>query len=138
MIKIICDRCKSEMKDVSRIWHMRPKVIECKEDEGMHFCPDCAREIKSFAGKQKEEPVEHPTGDQETEQEQGQEESKKRKRIDIGKAVALKRAGWSNKDIASEMGLKTQTVANAISLYKKKYESMKQSVAEARESQIEK
>lgn len=45
---------------------------------------------------------------------------KKRKRLDMGKIMALKRAGWSNKSIAEEMGMTSNAVAVAISTYKKR------------------
>ena len=47
-------------------------------------------------------------------------ERKGRKRIDIGKIMALKNAGWSNIKIADEMGMNPQSVANAIYQHKKK------------------
>lgn len=47
-------------------------------------------------------------------------EPKKRKHIDIGKIMALKKAGWSIAKIADEMGMKPQSVSSAIYLYKKR------------------
>lgn len=47
-------------------------------------------------------------------------EKKKRKRLDMGKIMALKKAGWSNKAIAEEMGMTSGAVAVAISTYKKR------------------
>lgn len=46
---------------------------------------------------------------------------KGRRRIDMGKVMALRRAGWSNTEIAGEMGISTQSVANAVCAYKKKH-----------------
>ena len=45
---------------------------------------------------------------------------KKRKRLDMGKIMALKKAGWSNKAIAEEMRMTSNAVAVAISTYKKR------------------
>jgi hypothetical protein len=45
-----------------------------------------------------------------------------RKRIDIGKIMALKNAGWRTKDIAEEMGMKPDAVSQAIYAYNKKKE----------------
>lgn len=44
-----------------------------------------------------------------------------RKRIDTGKIMALKNAGWSVKEIAAEMRVHPQSIYNAIYQYKKKY-----------------
>lgn len=49
-----------------------------------------------------------------------EEQPKKREKIDIGKIMALKNAGWKNKDIADEMRMDPQAVANAIYNFKKK------------------
>lgn len=43
----------------------------------------------------------------------------KRKRIDIGKVIALRNAGWSHAKIADEMGVQPGSIAQAIYKYKK-------------------
>lgn len=48
-------------------------------------------------------------------------EKKVRKKIDYGKIMALRNAGWSNEEIADEMHMTKASVATAISTYKKKY-----------------
>ena len=45
-----------------------------------------------------------------------------RKKIDIGKVMALRNAGWSNIKIADEMGVKPQSIAAAVYNYKKEQE----------------
>lgn len=45
---------------------------------------------------------------------------KKRKRLDMSKIMALKRAGWSNKAIAEEMSMTSNAVAVAISTYRRR------------------
>jgi|GEM_PF-1999078 len=45
------------------------------------------------------------------------------RRIDTGKILALRKAGWAVKDIAEDMGLSTATVSSAIWREKKKSES---------------
>lgn len=47
-------------------------------------------------------------------------EKKIRKKIDYGKIMALRNAGWSNEEIADEMHMTKASVATAISTYKKK------------------
>lgn len=46
-----------------------------------------------------------------------------RKKIDIGKIMALKKAGWKIKDIADEMHMEPQAVSNAIWRYNKQNEN---------------
>lgn len=67
-------------------------------------------------------PSDDPKGP-ETEKQELQEpkEKKARKKIDYGKIMALRNAGWSNEKIADEMHMTKASVATAISTYKKKY-----------------
>ena len=46
-----------------------------------------------------------------------------RKKIDIGKIMALKKAGWKIKDIADEMHMEPSAVSNAIWRYNKQNEN---------------
>lgn len=48
-----------------------------------------------------------------------------KKRIDWGKACALKKAGWKNSDIADELGINVGTVNAMIYKEMKKYDSNK-------------
>ncbi len=50
---------------------------------------------------------------------------KKRERVDHGKIRALKNAGWSNKDIADEMHMTPNAVANSLSTHKELIEELK-------------
>lgn len=43
-----------------------------------------------------------------------------KKKYDVGKIMALKKAGWKVKDIADEMKMTPQQVSNQIYLYNKK------------------
>ena len=43
-----------------------------------------------------------------------------KRRVDYGKIMALKNAGWSNAKIADEMGMTQGAVATALSTYRKK------------------
>ena len=43
-----------------------------------------------------------------------------KRRVDYGKIMALKNAGWSNAKIADEMGMTQGAVATALSAYRKK------------------
>lgn len=68
-------------------------------------------EITSDAAKVTERKTQRP---------QGVKEKKKRSKIDYGKIMALRNAGWSNEKIADEMHMTKASVATAISTYKKK------------------
>ncbi len=45
----------------------------------------------------------------------------RRNSVDIGKIMALRKAGWSLNRIANEMNMSRQSVWNAISRWKKKH-----------------
>lgn len=138
MIKICCDRCGKEIKehgeDIGYIImgiNANPMkgVVLMQDDElnvDSHYCPHCMNEIKAFIQNHKNigslsvntpKPVSEP---HETASKPEETEQKGRKRIDIGKIMALKNAGWSNVKIADEMGMNPQAVANAIYQHKKK------------------
>lgn len=58
--------------------------------------------------------------EREKQEPQEPKEKKVRKKIDYGKIMALRKAGWSNEKIADEMHMTKASVATAISTYKKK------------------
>ena len=121
--------------------------------EAKHFCSSCMKEFEEFVIKSSEnvikssenvikssenviktaenvsETAESVSKEVESvpdaeEQAPEQEESKgKRRQIDVGKIMALKNAGWKNKDIADEMHMEPQAVANVIYQQKKKEQS---------------
>lgn len=55
-----------------------------------------------------------------TEPDPPEEKKAGRKRVDYGKIMALRNAGWDNARIADEMGMSKAAVATAISVYKKR------------------
>lgn len=80
------------------------------------------------AGKEDTAVPENPAVPEEAQGEEAADNSggddvprKGRRRIDMGKVMALRRAGWSNAEIADEMGIPAQSVANAVCAYKKKH-----------------
>lgn len=85
------------------------------EFEHSHFCVKCMKEIERFIQKM---PTTEPAATEEPEGSSdgaGQKASKKgRVRLDMGKVMALRKAGWSLKDIADEMKAHPQSVSNAI------------------------
>lgn len=128
--------------------------IELAEFNDKHFCINCLNEIRAFVAApdlyQRKTAEEQTTdlpkdisSEDETQKKQMEEPAKdipnnaqpkddmppdmsKRHRIDIGKIMALKNAGWSVGQIADEMGMQPQAVSNAIYQYKKKLEKQKE------------
>ena len=142
MIKIICDRCGKEIGDgnvgyIATNWRSMTdgNLLGDNPHEEKHFCKDCMKEIEEFVSKSAENVIKTEENVSETPESvskgaesvsvcKEQEEPKgKRRPIDIGKIMALKNAGWKNKDIADEMHMDPQAVANAIYQYKRKEQS---------------
>lgn len=113
---IECDRCKKVIE--GRIGYIAYNFKERKERDLMidnpyekyDFCEECMNQIADFINgnetKKKSKGVKEST------------QKNERKRIDHGKIRALKNAGWTNKDIAQEMGMTTNNVANSLSTHK--------------------
>lgn len=112
-----------------------------------HYCEDCMTEIWNFMQNKPEENIsessitlyangepvcEVPTHSgisitpAEPEKKSKAEEPKHRYKIDYGKIMALKNAGWSVSKIAEEMGMAAQAVSTAIYQYKKRTEVAQQ------------
>lgn len=109
MIKILCDRCGRNITTLEKVgyiaWSFKA-LLESRsiQDDiivGNHYCPDCMNEIKAFIQSESNPPAlatEPPQTEPkaaETVSEPEKVEQPKRKRIDIGKIMALKNAGWS-------------------------------------------
>ena len=138
MIKIFCDRCGKEITKCNRIGYIalnskdqkEGDLAEDNEFEKNAYCSKCMSQIRAFIKAQPEESSEDGEKSQEVDtkcdkndEKCAQNEKKcnqgEKKAIDIGKIMALKNAGWKNKDIAGEMHMEPQAVANAIYKYKK-------------------
>jgi len=115
--------CKSCMHDIRRYVRANP-VKTCEEpsqNEEKRDQNEEKRDQNEEKCGQNEEKRSEPaeSGVKQPETVQDQNESKPQKRIDTGKIMALKKAGWRNKDIADEMHMTPNAVASAIYLYKK-------------------
>ena len=124
MVKVICDKCGAEItKDPIRLNMTYVDVmtgdiedpIASKEQRERDYCELCAKAILNFAEKPevlrfeyqadvKKKEKEHTTKEPEEDQ------SKPKKKLDIGKIMALKNAGWSAADIAEELGTTPQSI----------------------------
>ena len=146
MIKIICDRCGAEMKEDEEAGYVaigvnnNPLSDEAKYDAGWienHFCADCINKIRDFmksasvidhapepTPKVKTKPTTKPPDILSVtpggEIEQLEFKPKGRRKIDIGKIMALKNAGWNYQEIGEEMGIDATAVGQAIWRYNKK------------------
>lgn len=124
-------------------------LVEDNEFEKCHYCQKCISAVKRFLISAPDEACAEPKSDENTqneteivqnEPENTQNETEiaqnependqidpadgkagKRKRIDIGKIMALRNANWQVKDIADEMHLTPLQVSQAIYNYKKKH-----------------
>ncbi len=120
MNRCFCDRCGKEIKEKNAGYIATNRRNRENGDlqlqnkfEEKDFCVTCMNEIEKFiktnpeAMKVKIEPEEKP-------------ETKEKKKVDIGKIMALKNAGWTNKSIAEEMGMTQNAVAVQICTFRKK------------------
>lgn len=130
MIKYFCDRCGKDLGKERRIGYI---AINSKEKadgdlqgenefENSHFCVACTDAIAKFVRKAPE-PVqeEQPAPAAVTSKEETGVVKGKRERLDIGKIMALRNAGWPIKEIAVEMHLTNTQVSQAIYNYSKKH-----------------
>ncbi|MDD2979553.1 MAG: helix-turn-helix domain containing protein [Hespellia sp.] len=146
MIRIFCDRCGKEITKCKSHGYIALNTRDVKESslaednefENNQYCSSCMKQIREFIKAKPEvvvqdldqELVQDDKCDQNDEKydqngkkctENGEKcTDDDKKRIDKGKIIALKKAGWSNKDIAAEMHLEAQTVANVVYQFKKK------------------
>lgn len=115
-----CDICGAEIRGP------RISVLICNLDErgniaysrsvGIDACPGCAdkmaerivlaRPCEAVKAAEEDEPEEK------TEEKPEKKVEKKKLDFDLGKAISLRRGGWTLSKIADEMGCSPQTVAN--------------------------
>lgn len=111
-----CGDCMSAIKDfVQNAKHVRPAAVQKAAEEATAVYDDMEGlrdPTAELSGKETESTV-----NQKKENSGGKAD----KKIDIGKIMALRKAGWSNRNIASDMGLTPEAVANAVYRHKKLY-----------------
>lgn len=150
MIKYFCDRCGADMSREKRLGFVsvnardktEEELQEDNEFENWHFCKKCIEEIRKFVrrlpakecAKNEEkradsEKCEQKTSESEPKSQESESDIQEdeeigmasgKKKYDVGKIMALKKAGWKVKDIADEMKMTPQQVSNQIYLYNKK------------------
>lgn len=139
MIKIICDRCGTEIapKKIGYValgFRETPsgELVTGNQFEGFHFCSECIEKINAFISFKEtsssketgDKPAEYPTkGAPLIDLPQTDEQpTKPRRKIDIGKILALRDAGWTYLEIADEMGMSSAAVSQAVYAYRRKHE----------------
>ena len=125
MIKYFCDRCGVEMTKEKRhsfvSVNTRDKaegdLLEENEFESWLFCKKCTEDIRRYV---RTLPLKPSQNDEKRDQNKEKCDQNGKKKYDVGKIMALKKAGWKVKDIADEMKMTPQQVSNQIYLYNKK------------------
>lgn len=134
MIKYCCDRCGGEIRenrygfiDIGLFAKKTKDRLDENPFRDSHFCNGCVSAILAFIRKKPEAAMESVGEKKESDSEAtpvtGTEEKEKPKRrqIDTGKIFALRKAGWSPKMIAEDMGLTPQQVYNQLHIHKNEY-----------------
>jgi hypothetical protein len=126
MKKYVCDQCGKEIR--GSVGYIVPGILcstegtepddreQLPELDNVHFHMKCLRTVMNrFIQPQKEpDDTGEPAGD-------GKDApAKQRVKLDVGKVMALHRAGWSNKMIAEEMHATENQIYKCI-YYQKNY-----------------
>ena len=122
-ISYICNRCNQEIKDTgSRII---PNFFDILTDspidniavkeKDMHFCMDCTKAIMEEL-----EILPEKNRVAKNEDKSREKEGHGKAKTDIGKVMALHKAGWTDKAIAEEMGMTEMQVYKCIWYQKNK------------------
>lgn len=126
MIKVICNRCGIDMtksgafERITMEIHKRSDFADSPPESMMrrcecYFCKKCMDTIYNFTITVPEEETNQMAGTELT----AEQPKVQRKRIDYGKIMALKNAGWDNGKIADEMHMSKASVSQAVSKCKK-------------------
>ena len=124
---LFCKKCTEDIRRYVRTLPLKPSQNDEKRDQNKAKCDQ--NEGKRDQNKEKcdqnegkrSEPAKSEAKAQETVSEAAEDESTTgKKKYDVGKIMALKKAGWKVKDIADEMKMTPQQVSNQIYLYNKK------------------
>ena len=109
---LFCKKCTEDIRRYVRTLPLKPSQNDEKRDQNKENV------IKT---RKRSEPAKSEAKAQENVSEAAEDESTTgKKKYDVGKIMALKKAGWKVKDIADEMKMTPQQVSNQIYLYNKK------------------
>lgn len=123
---ILCDRCKClvNKSDLMVVFIKN----ETNGDKDFELCKECSEKVIEFikSGIRKTKDVEAKEEAEQAEEEvkestrKKKEKKEKKEPLDMGKVMALYKAGWTYKQIAEEMGTTAGTIGVKICDYKKK------------------
>ena len=118
-ITYFCDRCGKKLDRIYKIigHELERETGDYLENVGvdLDFCSECYHEIMSDLTEMHEkEEVDEPDEEVDEEVDEPEEEATKpeKKVYDVKKMAALRKAGWTYKQIAEEFQCAVQTVAN--------------------------
>lgn len=128
---IICDRCGEKIDGqrnagiIRMTWHDAETWEVISEGAERDYCPSCFAALKTVIETPAKkmapttcvapEPVEVWKDEKpEVAEPETPEDKPKRKKIDKGKVLALHKAGWSNADIAKEIGCHPSSISQII------------------------
>ena len=123
----VCDRCRQPIADAGASIvpvffdpdNGRQMEKSRVEMEDLHFCVECVcRIMENVISLCAEEPQD--ASKMETGQTEHVQRSKEKKTLDIGKVMALHKAGWDNKKIAEEMRVDEKKIYHCIYYQKNK------------------
>lgn len=105
MVAVVCDRCGATMPASGKIGYITWNFWDGLDGEpaggnvlaGRHFCRSCMEAVMGF--------IESAPGTA-----GGREDGRRQKRVDAGRVMALKGAGWNAGKIADDMGISLQSV----------------------------
>lgn len=135
-VQILCDRCGKQISglpihlipvyavDVHGKKDEQDMPPQIKKQQGRDYCEECIVKILDFCNflpmekSKNAEAAVSPKADKTTKK--SEKAHVKKIRLDMGKVMALKRAGWSNEQIADEFGTTPGTIATSICRWKKK------------------
>lgn len=127
---IVCDKCGKPV--AGDPFSVQISTAGKTQEGGMYaelgdkeFCEKCAARVFAILmGKDKEREkaknIPKEAKDNSVPDSQKEGASKPRKKLDKGKMIALKNAGWSNQQIAEELGTTEGCIATYISQIRKK------------------
>lgn len=124
---LFCKKCTEDIRRYVRTLPLKPSQNDEKRDQNKEKRDQNKEKCDQNEGKcdqnegKRSESAESEAKPQETVSEEVEDESTTgKKKYDVGKIMALKKAGWKVKDIADEMKMTPQQVSNQIYLYNKK------------------
>lgn len=130
-ISYVCDYCGKEIvgngtRFVTTIFDKEGTFASDETARDLHFCKGCTAMMlvtldKESSEKEKIKPLRKKSKAEKPDKESGAKKQVK-KRLDIGKVIALSNAGWSMEKIADEVGFTERQFRDALRYHRNKSE----------------